>query len=262
MFIPALLVFLSSLICKLGGYALPCVLFERPIFTGFLTGLLLGDVQTGILIGAQMELVFMGIVAIGSTQAADALTATAIAVGVAITGGISVEAVLPIGITLGYACVVFNPLTLMVGDLFVPAADKALTEGKQKRFDIVCWVGTILGCAVPCLFAGIAVLFGGDALNAILDVTPMFILTGISAAGAILPALGIGMLASLLWNGKAAIYFFVGFVIAKYLAVDTIFVLVIALLLALSDLFLRMDMGKKTVTAARDAISEEEDFLK
>ena len=37
----------------------------RPLFAGWLTGLLLGDMKTGLVMGAQLEAVYMGISAIG-----------------------------------------------------------------------------------------------------------------------------------------------------------------------------------------------------
>ena len=63
-------------ITKYGENLMHMTLFGRPIFIGFVAGLLLGDMQTGILIGAQLELAFMGIVIIGATAAADPAIAT------------------------------------------------------------------------------------------------------------------------------------------------------------------------------------------
>lgn len=52
MILQAFLVFIVVLLCKSSQYVLPNVMAERPIFVGFLTGLILGNVTTGILIGA------------------------------------------------------------------------------------------------------------------------------------------------------------------------------------------------------------------
>lgn len=46
------------------------ICLDRPIVTGPIVGLILGDVHTGIVMGASLELVMMGIVGIGAGHAA------------------------------------------------------------------------------------------------------------------------------------------------------------------------------------------------
>lgn len=46
-------------------------MFERPIVLGPIVGLILGDVQTGIIMGASVELVMMGVVGIGAAVPPD-----------------------------------------------------------------------------------------------------------------------------------------------------------------------------------------------
>ena len=41
---------------------------HRPIVTGLIVGLILGDVNTGLITGATLELVWIGAVAIGGAQ--------------------------------------------------------------------------------------------------------------------------------------------------------------------------------------------------
>lgn len=41
--------------------------FQRPIVTATLTGLLLGDIRTGMVMAASLEAIFMGISAIGGS---------------------------------------------------------------------------------------------------------------------------------------------------------------------------------------------------
>ena len=55
-----------------GGHELfGMVMLSRPIVVAPLTGLLLGDVQTGLLVGASLESIFMGVVNVGISSTAE-----------------------------------------------------------------------------------------------------------------------------------------------------------------------------------------------
>lgn len=73
MIVQGLLVGLVYYVCdllSLAWCANPMV--NRPIVLGPLVGLVLGDLQQGILIGASVELVFLGVASIGATMPANA----------------------------------------------------------------------------------------------------------------------------------------------------------------------------------------------
>lgn len=55
----ALLSALSYFICYAGNWMFGQSMSDRPIFIGAVTGLLLGDLQQGLIIGATLEAVFM-----------------------------------------------------------------------------------------------------------------------------------------------------------------------------------------------------------
>lgn len=79
----ALLSALSYFICYAGNWIFGQSMSDRPIFIGAVTGLLLGDLQQGLIIGATLEAVFMGSVNIGGQISADHSAATVFAVAFA-----------------------------------------------------------------------------------------------------------------------------------------------------------------------------------
>ena len=256
-------VILSISIAQWGHFFSHMSLTGRPIFIGFITGLLLGDMKTGIIVGAQLELAFLGIVSIGATAAADAETATVMTVAFAILNKLPIETAIPLGVTIGYAASLLSNFRLLIAELFIPASDRALENDDEKKFNLICWIGSILAFIVfPSVICVTGVLAGGPVLESFVNNLPTFILDGIGAAGAMLPALGIAMILTLILNKRNAIYFFTGFVIYKYLDVDMIFMLVIGLLFALTDFFVSSEISKKKIVPVIDAeINEEEDFL-
>ena len=57
----ALLSALSYFICYAGNWMFGQSMSDRPIFIGAVTGLLLGDLQQGLIIGATLELYLWGL---------------------------------------------------------------------------------------------------------------------------------------------------------------------------------------------------------
>ena len=71
MVVQAFLASLAYFICYGGNWLFAQSMTERPIVVGFVTGLLLGDMKTGIIVGAAVEAIFMGSVNIGGNISPD-----------------------------------------------------------------------------------------------------------------------------------------------------------------------------------------------
>ncbi|WP_149808699.1 PTS sugar transporter subunit IIC, partial [Salmonella enterica] len=71
--VEALLLGLVAFIAQ-SEYALGTSLISRPIVTGLLTGLVLGDMETGIVMGATLELAFIGSFSVGASLPPDVVT--------------------------------------------------------------------------------------------------------------------------------------------------------------------------------------------
>ena len=77
--------FIALLVTENYGYGY--WMLSRPIFAGPLVGLILGDVQTGLFVGATVELMYMGILPIGGSVPPNAQIAGTISTVFAITSG-------------------------------------------------------------------------------------------------------------------------------------------------------------------------------
>ena len=134
-----------------------------------------------------------------------------------------------------------------------------MAADNQKTYEVVLWVLSVLCDSFSCFFAFLAVAFGGNLVQGILASMPEFILTGIGVAGAMLPAVGIAMLASLLWDTKTMIYFLFGFFVLKYMEIDLIFLAIIAIFIAVTDLYKTLEIRKNNTVAVTK--TEEEEFF-
>ena len=98
----ATMALLAAFVAKWSNNLLGQALTERPLVAG---GLFLGDVQTGVLVGAALEAVFLGMVDVGGSVTAEPVTATVLAVAFVSTMGMeqgtAVALAVPIGLLGG-----------------------------------------------------------------------------------------------------------------------------------------------------------------
>lgn len=254
----ALLVGFVYWLCHLTGYHAPNMLLDRPLFLGPLIGFVLGDFETGCVIGAQLEMIFMGIVFVGSASAADPGASTAIAVAFAILNNLTVNEAVAIATPIGYLCALIISLEPILGELFTPIIDSFLKKDDYKGWTIVGHALSFVELAVGPLFVVLAICLGGPAVESIMGALPEFVMNGINAAASMLPAVGLAVLISQMWNKRTSIFFFFGFFLMKYMNLDIIFLSIIAIFIAVKDVFDYLDNRKTQTTVV---VNDEEDFF-
>ena len=130
----AVLVALAVFVCVGGAELAGFTMLNRPIVIGPLVGLLLGDLQTGVAVGASLEAIFMGVVNIGGASAAEPGIATAVGTAFAIMFGkgteVALTLALPIGI-LGLQIKTF--LYIFLVGMFAKRFDQLAQEGKGRQ---------------------------------------------------------------------------------------------------------------------------------
>lgn len=231
----ALLVALAVFICVGGAELVGFTMLNRPIVIGPLVGLLLGDLHTGVIVGAALEVVFMGVVNIGGASAAEPGIATAVGTAFAIMFGkrpeVALTLALPIGI-LGLQ--IKTALYIFLVGMFAARFDKLALEGKQKQIAGLHYGLWAVNWLLYSLVAFLGILFGADAVSALLEAIPEVVMNGLTICGGLLPAVGMAMLMKMLWDKKICMYYFLGFVMVAYLNLPLVALAVIGTILAVS----------------------------
>ena len=221
----------------IGWYAL-----GRPLVAAFIVGLIMGDVQTAMIIGIPLQIMYMGNVTPGGAVAWDLSYATYIGTAGALVFGKNMDATQLIGLA-----VVFAGIGGLVGQIMwnvsyalnLPLnriADKYARQGDTKKMYIPNVVyGQLIGFAcrfipaVILLSSMTAVSSQGDFASMI----PGWVTTMLGTFGGMMAALGMGIILSFLLKKKWQIcIFLLGFVMVTYLSLNTMAVAVIATLLA------------------------------
>ena len=216
------------------GDALGYSQYDRPIFTGLLVGWALGDVKQGLLIGASLELVYMGTLTIGGAFPPDIYTGGILGTAFAITTGAGIEGAVALSLPIAtFALLIKQLIYTFVRGYFVHRADAYALKGDDKKVAAMHVWSTLAYCVPMAIVVGICFYVGGPVVQAILDKVPRFIMAGLSAASGMLPALGFAMLIKMIISKELAPYFFIGFLIAGYLNIPVLGIACIAICIAI-----------------------------
>lgn len=245
-------------------YALGTSLLSRPIVTGLFTGIVLGDIKTGIIMGATLELAFIGSFSVGASIPPDVVTGGILGTAFAITAGAGTETALLLGLPIATLTLIFKNVYL---GLLIPImnhkADEYAIEGNYKgveRMHLTAGFGLSLMLA---LVVAISFSVGSNTIKGLLDMIPEFVQHGLSVATGIIPALGFAMLARLLINKTVAPYFFLGFIVAAYLNIPVTGIAVLGAIIAfivVNVMNFRKGQTDGVQTTNGEVIDDDEDF--
>ena len=203
------------------------ILTNMSVTPAWFVGLALGDPVTGLAVGAIVQLMSLGVAAMGGASVPDYPTAAIIGAVVAITSGQEASVGVAAGIAVGMLGLQLDVIAKTANGFLGRTSQRFAEEGKYSQMKSVLFLGPVfygLTAAIP-TFA--VLLFGADAVNAFLSVMPSWFTPGLSIAAGILPVVGLAMLLSFMPMKKFIAYAIVGFVLAAYLQIS---ILPIALL--------------------------------
>lgn len=244
-------------------YALGTSLLSRPIVTGLFTGIVLGDVSTGIIMGATLELAFIGSFSVGASIPPDVVTGGILGTAFAITAGAGTETALLLGLPIATLTLILKNVYL---GLLIPMmnqkADLYAADGNYKgveRMHLLAGFGSSLMLA---LVVTISFMVGSNTISKLLDMIPAFVQNGLSVATGLIPALGFAMLARLLINKQVAPYFFLGFALAAYLELPVTGIAIFGAITAVVVVNLRniRGQGQSVQTTSGEVLDDDEDF--
>ncbi len=244
--VEALLLGLVAFIAQ-SEYALGTSLISRPIVTGLLTGLVLGDMETGIVMGA--------------TLPPDVVTGGILGVAFAINSGAGAETALLLGLPIATLALIvkniyngmFIPLLCHKADAYAEVGD---TRGIE-RMHLISGIGLSLMLGI---IVTVSYLAGVNMVKGFLDAIPEFIKHGLSVATGIIPALGFAMLARLLINKKVAPYFFLGFVLMAYLKIPVTGIAILGAIVAVVMVNMPKFAASQPAPAQGASHDDEDDF--
>lgn len=237
----SLFVYLGS-IGSIVGNTIGWYTLGRPLVASFVVGIIMGDLQTAMIVGIALQIMYMGNVTPGGAVAWDLSYATYIGTAGALVFGKGMESTQLIGLA-----VVFAGIGGLVGQMMwnfsyalnLPLnrlANKYAEAGETKKMyipNMVC--GQLIGLA--CRFIPAVILLtsmtAASAQADFASMIPGWLTTLLGTFGGMMAALGMGIIISFLLKKQWQIcIFLLGFVMVTYFNLNTMAVAVIATLLA------------------------------
>ena len=240
-------------------------MLRRPLVISSLVGLLLGDVQTGVKIGASLEVIFLGITQVGGTLPSDSMTGAAFGTAFAMLTNQGAEIALTLALPISMLAVFINQIILFSRGTLLDTFTKYIDNGEYNKFERLHMTSTIGTAVIYGLIGFIGIVVGTDAIEALVSSIPTFMMNSLNIAGQLLPAFGLALLLNMLWDKKLGIFLILGFILNAYLNLPLIAIAgigsVFAVYSGVTDKNI-LDLSKKmTLEVSSNAQQQEDDFF-
>ena len=189
-------------------------MISRPVAAGAIMGLVLGDLATGLYVGASLEFVYLGSISVGAAIPPDAASATSIATALCIISGFDKDIAVSLGIPVATFAQLLQMFIWTINTGLMHAADKSAATGD---IDGACkwhYVGMLFFFLQGFIPAFLAVAFGAELVANLVENMPPLIEGWLMLAGSMLPAVGFAMLFVMMNKPKLTPFFMIGYVLA------------------------------------------------
>ena len=197
-------------------------------------GLIMGDLSTALIIGAGIEMMYVGLVTNGGNIPADECLAGVVAIPIALASGMDAKSAIVLALPFGLLGVLMDQIKRFINGYFANLADKYAEQGNDKgieRCAVLYPMAAGLLLRFPPVF--ILIYFGTDMVQKILNVLPEWFTNGLSVAGGVLPALGFAITIFVVGKSMLIPFFILGFFFIQYFQISTIGAAIFGICMAL-----------------------------
>ena len=193
-----------------------------PVFAGFITGLIMGDLTTGLFIGGSLQLFVLGVGTFGGASRIDATSGAVLATAFSVAQGIKPElAIATIAVPVATLLTYFDILGRMTTTYFAHRVDAAVERFDYKGIERNYLLGALPWALSRALPVFLALAYGGTFVQAIVDGVAgvKWLAAGLTLAGRMLPGLGFAILLRYLPVKRNLHYLALGFGLTAMLTV-------------------------------------------
>ncbi len=204
-----------------------------PLWSGFLVGIMMGKPLEGMMIAAAINLPYVGFITAGGSMPGNPMFAGPVGTALALVSGLDIHTATTVGVILGSVAILTWNAYMTINSFWVHLADKYASQGNLKMIRVLNYVPSFfVSLALNGIPAFLIVMYG-SSFGAWLQQFPQIIIDAFGVVGALMPALGIGMLLNYLGKKKLIPFFFAGFFLTVYFGLDTMAIAIIAAIIGI-----------------------------
>lgn len=259
----------------MGGTVIGNYTLGRPLVAGLVVGIILGDIKTGIIVGAAIQVIYIALVTPGGTVSADvrAISYIGIPLSIAAIKGLGIDpssaqatqmaaalgaAVGTLGTVLFYGTATINLVWQHIGWTAVEKGDLKKLYWVDMGLP---WISHIICSFIPAL---IITKLGANMVDVIKVALPMdgIAMKTLFTVGSLLPAVGIAILLKQVVDKPTDLLtFFFGFILAAFMGVNLIGAALIGGFFAVFNYKIKMlQITKPAVVVGNNIDDDEEDI--
>lgn len=258
----AIIISIMTWLISSGEAFLAYPMINQPLVLCPLVGLIMGDFTLGVVAGATLQLVFLGVMPIGGTLPPDSTLGSVIGTAFAISMGQSVEIALTFAVPIAMVGSIFTLVGYLIRGLFNPAVERMCETGNARGIERMHIALSFLPDLPKIIILFLALMVGSGPAERLVAAIPQVVIDGLDFASDLMPAVGIALLLRMMWSKKMAVYFFLGVILVAFLGLPMISIAALGIVLAVV-LFLENWSQQKKAAASTDiavATAEEELF--
>ncbi len=207
------LVFIVTFIAAIDQFSFLESLYQ-PIVTGMVIGLILGDVNTGLIVGGTYQLMTIGNMPIGGAQPPNAVVGGILSAALAISLDLDPNAAVAMAIPFSLLGQYGVTLIFTIMSPLMSKCDQYAAEANPKGIENINYLamallGLIFGVVVTLFFIG-----GATVGQTVVDAIPAWLSGGLSAAGGMMRFVGFAILLKFMMTRDMWGFYFMGFGLA------------------------------------------------
>jgi PTS system mannose-specific IIC component len=211
----------------------PGLWLNEPLVSGLITGLLVGNVQLGLAVGATLTLASLGLGTYGGTTIPDVMTGSIVGTALAV---IAAKGDIAVGIAIGIATATLMTQMDILGrattTIFIHSADNYAKAGNAKGVAWMHLLGQLPWGLTRFIPVFLAITLGRGPIESFVSLMQSpdwaWLLVSLRFVGSVLPALGFALLLSIQPVRKYWGYLLLGYILFAYLKLPIIAIALVA----------------------------------
>jgi PTS system mannose-specific IIC component len=208
-------------------------MFRRPLPISFIIGLILGNVPQAILIGATLELTWLGLANVGGSSPADMIMGSSVGISIGVMSGGGIATGVAVAIPVSIVAIQLSTIIVTLAVFVIHWADKLAEKGDFAKLEKIYFLPPLFTVILYIVLSFVAIYMGNAAMERIIAAIPANIISGMSTASGALPAVGLSILLTMMLKQKImAIFLVLGFVLASYLKLPMLAIALVGVVFA------------------------------